>query len=261
MRKALYGANGDRIDLAAFVKREGSVEHSNWVVLPFCPGCGAAVSPVNAKMTQGFYETRTELLSTFREQGRTTQTPHFRHKKKNPLCPYDDEPDPFFDMFGKSYFNYRDEKRVREVLFAAKDFNGRIVGALYNHLTGKTEISYDEKKQLWLGTEKLMCRMTVLVHEPWIFPFAQILFAGSRQRTFKSSGKTHTLIFRPIGEQAIYFSNPKQGKIRAIIPESIGLFYDNTDKKKNSYAPFRYKKDGPQVAFKLSRNEANRLAS
>lgn len=259
MRKALHGIKGDRIDLATFVEREGSVDHSNWVVMPICPGCGDEISPVNAKMTKGFYQTRTELLSTFREQGRSTQTPHFRHKRRNPACPYDDEKDPFFDIFSKSYFDYRDEKRVRDTLIAAKDFNGKVIGALYKHLTGQFVMSLEKKKKLWSDSEKVMCRMSVLAHESWIFPFAQILFAGSQQRTFKTSGKTHTLVFKPIGEQTIFFKTPKQGEIRAVVPESIGLFYDNTAKWKDSYAPFRYKKGGPQVAFKLSQKTAYQL--
>lgn len=258
MKYALYGPHGDLIDLRTFVQRQ-SPDPKKWTVTPFCDGCGEPVHDVGIHNLLGFKEASRELLFRARQYDRAIQQPHFAHYKgAGQGCPYSRADDPLFAPFKNNPLDSRDKEKIREILFAAKDMNSKIINRLYLDLTGMKEIPISEKREMWALTEKKMCRMSVLADNPWIFPYAQILFAGARERTFGQKTKSHTLIFRGIGEQKLVLSDFRGRDVEASIPREIGLYFVNTRYNRVSYAPFR--RDGKHLSYALSKSCAEQLA-
>ncbi len=255
MRKVYYGEDGDLVNLRTFVERQGP-DPNKWTLQPICKGCGRVVTPINVKVVLGFSEVSEEVAQRAGEMGRKPQAPHFRHKDgEGEGCPYDDRKDPLFAPFHENEFDIRARERVRDVLFSpeVKAMNGAMMRMLYWHLTGKWAIPDGDGKAIWRFAEKRVCSMSVLIQRPWIFPFAQILFAGARDAYFK--GVKTPLQFLPMGKQAFEFRDFEGRKRHAELPQGVGLYFAS------NFAEFRSRgQDRQHVRYELSEQGVIKIA-
>ncbi|NCC03027.1 MAG: hypothetical protein EOM37_03115 [Proteobacteria bacterium] len=148
-------------------------------MLPYCPGCGAKVFPVNPKAVLGFREASERLLLRIKKEKCSPLDPHFSHyHNEGEGCPYSAKEDAFFAPLKHNRFDHRDELNVYAILLKQSEFNGKVFDALYRTISHGGTLSKDQKKELWEHTKTKMCRMSLLMHEPWVYPFAQILLMG-----------------------------------------------------------------------------------